>query len=99
MEIKNNPLSSGINVTNYELKEVDDFNNIKWQLVAKKGSLAENNKDVELDNVTVRYFDGPNVKMSITAPVGHANQDTKYVKLLSRDGKSWNGPLVRRIYR
>ena len=90
-EVKNNPLSTGINVNNYELKEVDDFNNIKWQLVAKKGAISEDNKDVALVGVTMRYYDGPNVKMSICAPIGNVKQDTKYVKLLSQGGTRVKG--------
>lgn len=81
-EQKANPTIEGINVNNYQLKELDDFNHIKWQLTSAKGHLAPNNKDVVLDKVTVEYYDGPNVKMRISAPKGNANQETRYVKLM-----------------
>ncbi len=84
-EQKENPTLEGIVVNNYQLKELDDFNHIRWQLTSAKGKLAPNNKDVSLDKVTVEYFDGPNVKMRITAPKGIANQETRYVKLMCQN--------------
>ncbi|MBY0356572.1 MAG: LPS export ABC transporter periplasmic protein LptC [Candidatus Obscuribacterales bacterium] len=86
-EQKANPTSEGMVVNDYQLKEVDDYNHVRWQLVAKKGSMAPNNRDVLLDSVIVEYFDGPNVKMRISAPKGEANQETRYVKLISADNK------------
>ncbi|MBY0545906.1 MAG: LPS export ABC transporter periplasmic protein LptC [Candidatus Obscuribacterales bacterium] len=84
-EQKANPTADSVVVDNYQLKEVDDMNHIKWQLSSEKGRLAPNNKDVILDKVKVEYFDGPNVKMRIYAPKGTANQETRYVKLMSEN--------------
>lgn len=85
-EQKERPTIEGIVINNYQLKEVDDFNHIRWRLSSARGHLAPNNKDVTLDNVTVEYYDGPNVKMRISAPKGEANQETRYVKLV-KDSK------------
>lgn len=84
-EQKSAPTTDTVVVNNYQLKEVDDLNHIRWQLVSEKGRLAPNNKDVVLDKVKVEYFDGPNVKMRIYAPKGEANQETRFVKLMSQD--------------
>lgn len=81
--IKNNPNVEGMVVKDYELKEIDDSNAVRWALTASEGKMAPNNKDVSLQKVNVKYYDGPNVKMSITAPSGNANADTKYVKMVS----------------
>jgi LPS export ABC transporter protein LptC len=86
-EQKANPTSSGIEINNYALKEVDDHNRIHWQLIAKKGSLAPDNKDVKLDEVKVEYYDAGQLKMKLVAPRGEANEATHYVKLLSANGK------------
>lgn len=86
-EQKLNPTVESVVIKDYELKEIDDFNHIKWHLTAKEGKMAPNNKDVFLDSVVVEYYDGPNVKMKIVAPTGTANQDTKYVKLTAGSGR------------
>ena len=69
-------------VDNYSLKEIDDTNQIKWELVAKRGIMAaDGSKDVWLDHVTLRYYDGKVLKMSITAPKGLANELTHIIVL------------------
>lgn len=85
---KDNPISDKMVIENYDMKEVDDLNRIRWQLVAKRGTLMPNGKDVELVNVKVEYFDPATreLKMGLSAPFGEANQQTKYVKLTERDG-------------
>ncbi|HEY9712124.1 MAG TPA: LPS export ABC transporter periplasmic protein LptC [Chroococcales cyanobacterium] len=83
---KENPNTDKVTVDNYELKEVGDDNQIKWQLVAERGVMLPTNKDVELKNVKVEYFDGKKIKMRIIAPAGTANEQTRYVKLDSADG-------------
>ena len=85
--IKDNPNSVGMVVKDYELKEIDDSNTVRWALTANEGRMAPNNKDVALDRVNVRYYDGPEVKMSIKAPHGDANAETKYVKMISQKGE------------
>ncbi len=90
-QTKAHPTTSGTNVTDYELKEVDDTNTVKWQLVAKHGKSTEDNKTIDVEGVTMKFFDGPNVKMSVTAPLGNVNADTRYVKLSSSKGQRVKG--------
>ena len=70
-------------VNDYEMKEVDDSNRLRWLLKSHEGKLMPNGQDVELKGVKVEYYDPTTkaLKMSITAPLGVANQTTKYVKL------------------
>jgi lipopolysaccharide export system protein LptC len=83
-EMNKHPLTEQTTVDNYELKEIDDHNNIKWQLVAKRGVMtSDGSKDVMLDHVFLKYYDGKILKMSITAPSGIANENTHIVKLNS----------------
>ncbi len=89
--MKDHPTAQGSSVTDYELKEVDDTNTVKWQLVAKSGKSTEDNKIVDIEGVTMKFFDGPNVKMSVTAPLGNVNAETRYVKLGSRKGQRVKG--------
>jgi len=84
---KDNPNTDRITVDNYELKEVDDSNHIRWQLIALKGVMMPTGKDVQLKQVKVEYFDGKKLKMRIVAPIGLANENTKYIKLDSSDGQ------------
>ena len=84
LEMKEHPLTQQTTVDNYELKEIDDGNNLKWQLVAKRGVMtSDGSKDVLLHHVQLKYFDGKIVKMLITAPYGVANENTHIVKLRS----------------
>ena len=79
--IKKNPLTDKIRVTDYQLKEVDDSNHLKWRLVAMEGISDPATRDVSLKNVNVDYFDGAKVKMRLSAPVGLANESTRAVEL------------------
>lgn len=87
---KKNPTASGTEVTDYELKEVDDSNVIRWQLVAKKGG-SQDSKKFEVVDVKVKYFDGPNVKMQVAAPLALVDADTRFVKMMSTKGKRVSG--------
>ncbi|HEY9775984.1 MAG TPA: LPS export ABC transporter periplasmic protein LptC [Planktothrix sp.] len=78
---KAHPAATNITVDNYELKEVDDSNQTRWQLVAQRGVMLRDSRDVQLEKVTMTYFDEGKVKMSLTAPTGLANETTKQVKL------------------
>jgi LPS export ABC transporter protein LptC len=81
------PPTQAITIDNYQLKEVDDSNQMRWQLQAKQGTMAPDTKDVDLHEVLVQYFDQGKVKMSLTAPSGIANESTKQVQLLAKGGK------------
>lgn len=80
-EQKTNPTANQITVSNYELKEVDDSNHIRWQLLAAEGVADQSNQGVMLKDVKVEYFDGPTVKMRLRAPQGLAHEANRYVKL------------------
>lgn len=86
-EQKTNPNTDCVTVDNYALKEVDDKNHIRWQLLATKGVFEPNNKDVALSDVKVEYFDGKKLKLRLIAPSGKANESNRYVKLGSQNGK------------
>ncbi len=75
------PNTDETTITNYELKEVDDSNQVRWLLAAKTGALEPVSHDVNLTDVHVDYMDGKTLKMRITAPVGQTNEDTRLVKL------------------
>lgn len=81
--ITENPIEEGMVVNDYELKEIDDANTVRWVLTAKEGRVAKNRKDVTLDKVKVQYYDAGAVKMAIVAPSGVANADTNWVKMES----------------
>ncbi|MBA3859765.1 MAG: hypothetical protein C0507_22895 [Cyanobacteria bacterium PR.3.49] len=80
-EQKANPLQDRVTIDNYQLKEVDDSNQVRWQLVAKSGTMNSGTKDVNLEDVMVEYFDGKKLKMRLKAPVGLANESTRKVRL------------------
>lgn len=84
------PTTEGTVTTDFQLKEVDDNNTLRWQLVAKKGSTLDNKK-VDIEDVNVKYFDGPNVKMLISAPVGRVDSQTRFVNLTSAKGHRVRG--------
>jgi hypothetical protein len=88
-EQKAHPSSEELVINNYAMKEIDDLNRLRWQLVAATGVLKENGKDVELTDVKVEYFDPLTkaLKMRLTAPFGTADQQTKYVKMVAQKGK------------
>lgn len=81
--VKAHPMTSNVTVDNYELKEVDENNHVKWQLTAKTGVMDSATRDVILTNVRVCYFDGEKIKMEVQAPTGKANDKTQIVKLSS----------------
>lgn len=85
-EKKAHPMSNNVSIDNYELKEVDDSNKIRWILAAKRGIMEADTKDVNLTGVQMNYFDGDVVKMKVVAPVGVANDKTHKV-LLNSDAK------------
>lgn len=78
---KDHPDSSKITVDNYELKEVDDTNQLRWQLLAHQGIMEPVTKDVDLHEVMVSYYDKKKLKMRISAPVGVANERSRLVVL------------------
>jgi hypothetical protein len=78
---KAHPPAEKITLDNYELKEIDDANNLKWHLEAKEGTMEPVTKDVDLKEVKLKYFDGTKVKMSLCAPTGVANEITHLVLL------------------
>lgn len=80
-EQKANPTQDRISIDNYQLKEVDDSNQVRWQLQAKSGTMVSATKDVNLDTVLVEYFDGKTLKMRLSAPIGVANEGTRKVRL------------------
>jgi LPS export ABC transporter protein LptC len=86
-EQKEHPNSNKIRVENYELKEIDDFNHLKWRLMAMHGESDPETKDVNLTDVNVDYFDGKKIKMRLSAPTGLANEATKKVELLASGSK------------
>jgi len=83
-EIKHHPNTDKVTVSDYNLKEVNDANQMKWLLAAKTGVVDPVTKDVNLSTVHVDYFDTNGaLKMRLTAPTGIANENTKMTKLLS----------------
>ncbi|MBS1992714.1 MAG: LPS export ABC transporter periplasmic protein LptC [Cyanobacteria bacterium SZAS LIN-2] len=82
-EIKLHPTAEKITIDNYELKEIDDNNQMRWRLQAKSAVLEPVTKDVVLTMINVEYFDAGAVKMKVLAPKGVANQLTHVVKLES----------------
>ena len=86
-EQKANPTAEKITVNNYELKEVDDTNQIRWQLLAKKGTIEPGAQAVALDDVKVEYFDGQTMKMRLISPHGQADESSHQVKLTAVDGR------------
>ncbi len=81
------PNTDETTITNYELKEVDDSNQVRWLLAAKTGALEPESHDVNLSDVHVDYMDGKTLKMRISAPVGQTNEVTRLVKLASVGNK------------
>jgi len=86
-EQKAHPTAKRMGLTNYQLKEVDDNNHVRWQLSAESGEMSDNHQEAELKKVKVEYFDGPTLKMRLIAPFGTANENTKYVKLTGEPGQ------------
>lgn len=80
-EQKENPSQDRVAIDNYELKEVDDNNTLRWHLVAKTGTMVTATKDVNLTEVVIEYYKDNKVKMRLTAPTGVANEATRKVSL------------------
>ncbi len=78
---KVNPNTDSTIIENYELKEVDDSNQVRWLLAAKEGRMEPISHDVNLKDVHVDYMDGKTLKMRLSAPAGHTNEVTRLVKL------------------
>ncbi len=74
-----------ITIDNYELKEVDDTNALKWILTAKKAILEPATRLVDLTEIEVKYYSGPNISLRLQAPIGKANEATKVVTLKAND--------------
>ncbi len=79
-----NPTAERVSVDNYELKEVDDSNRLRWKLSAKSG-IFEKDKKIHLTDICMQYFDGEKVKMKVIAPTGLANETNRQVELTSSD--------------
>ena len=84
---KEHPAAQAMTVDNYELKEIDDTNQVKWHLVAAHGTMEPDSRDVDLTDVKMKCFDGDKVKLAFSAPAGVANEVTHLVTLDSA-GKS-----------
>jgi len=82
-----NPTTERVTVENYELKEVDDSNRIRWQLTAKQGVADQGSQVINLKDVKMVYFDPATheMKMSLAAPTGEAREQDHYVKLTGND--------------
>ncbi|HEY9677085.1 MAG TPA: LPS export ABC transporter periplasmic protein LptC [Drouetiella sp.] len=75
------PDQSNTTVKNYELKEVNDANEMKWHLRASEGVMQNETKDVQLKDVSVEYYNDKKIKMKMSAPKGMANETTRLVNL------------------
>jgi len=100
-EQKENPLQDRVSIDNYQLKEVDDSNQVRWQLVARSGTMHSGTKDVNLEDVLVEYFDEKKLKMRLRAPIGLANESTRKVRLdalkdtkVTAEGEEGKGTMV-----
>jgi hypothetical protein len=78
---KEHPDTDKMSVDNYQLKEVGDDNLVRWCLVAKQGTLMPVTKDAFLQNVKVDYFEDKKVKLTLSAPLGIANEVTHRIEL------------------
>ena len=82
-ELHANRNQENISVEEYQLKEVNDNNELRWKLNAAHGVMNPATKDVDLETVHVDYYDGAKIKMRLTSPIGKANEATKVIALLS----------------
>lgn len=82
-ESNKDSMTNEIRIDNYELKEVDDNEQLKWILSAKSGILEPKTKDVNLKEIVVKYFNEGEVSMTISAPQGIANELTRKILLTS----------------
>jgi hypothetical protein len=81
VSLKKNPMNEKILVDDYQLKEIDDSNRLRWRLKAAHGSTDPVTRDVALRTVDVDYFEDGKIKIHLCAPVGLANEGTKVVEL------------------
>lgn len=79
--IKKDPINEKLRVSDYQLKEIDDNNHLRWRLMAQQGTTDPITRDVDLQKVDVDYYDGGKIKMRLCAPIGLANESTKIVEL------------------
>lgn len=86
-DIDKNPHRDNVTINGYVLKEVDDNNQLRWQLKADKGAMDTKTHLVNLTSIVVEYYKGPELKMRLTAPTGQADEANKYVKLSTQNGK------------
>jgi hypothetical protein len=80
-ELKENPGTENTTLENYELKEVDADNHLRWILTAATGVVDSATRDVTLTKISVKYMDGPKVKMEVIAPMGKTNDKAQTVTL------------------
>jgi len=80
-ELKENPGTENTTLENYELKEVDADNHLRWILTAATGVVDSATRDVTLTKISVKYMDGPKVKMEVLAPMGKTNDKAQTVTL------------------
>ncbi len=81
------PLADSMIVDNYELKEVNDENELRWKLTAVRGILDPGTKDVKLTGIIMNYFKEGKLTMKLTAPVGLANEVSRLIVLKADEGK------------
>jgi lipopolysaccharide export system protein LptC len=79
-----NPTAVTTSIDNYELKEIDDANHIRWILRAKRAVLEKDRK-FSLDSIDMRYFDDGKEKMHLIAPIGMADEASRQIQLDSND--------------
>ena len=88
-EQKQNPTSDSVVIKNYAMKEVDDSNHPRWQLIAGKGTILPDHQNVSLEDVNVEYYDKgtKEIKMKLIAPSGFANESSRFVRLTGVKGR------------
>ncbi|MBK7836400.1 MAG: LPS export ABC transporter periplasmic protein LptC [Candidatus Obscuribacter sp.] len=79
-----NPTAVTTSIDNYELKEIDDANHIRWILRAKRAVLEKDRK-FSLDSIDMQYFDDGKEKMHLIAPIGMADEASRQIQLDSND--------------
>ncbi len=78
---KEHPAADAMSVENYEMKEIDATNQVKWHLQAAHGKMIPDTRDVDMKRVTMKCYEGDKVKLAFTAPSGVANEVTHLVTL------------------
>jgi len=78
---KEHPAAEAMSVENYEMKEIDATNQVKWHLQAAHGIMIPDTRDVDMKRVTMKCYEGDKVKLAFTAPSGVANEVTHLVTL------------------